>query len=143
MTNIRPLRSALPSSHLSYFSQFAADLQQTIRQSVPTDYDLDFGRYHQASILSFDWNNDNTMPGVKPLRDELLQLLRTVYSFKTESYALNPNDAPETIFNDFRNRLMTFTNSHKRKSREAKHLLVYYYSGHSDAGPQGDQLRLA
>lgn len=80
--------------------------------------------------------------GVRGLRDDLLRLLRDVYNFKTESYVLNANDTPQAIARDFRYQIMQFTNVHQPKTDNAKHLLVYYYSGHSDCGPHGDQLRL-
>ena len=80
--------------------------------------------------------------GVKHLREDLLRLLRTVYGFKTESYILNAYDPPQSIFNDFRDKLIDFTGRHKPKRGEATHLLVYYYSGHSDTGPHSNQFRL-
>lgn len=136
MNNIRPLRSMLPSAHQDRFSEFATDLQKAVRQSVPTD----FGRYQRASILAFDWSND-TME-VKRLREDLLRLLRRVYGFNTEAYVLNANDPPQAIFKDFRDHLIEFTRRNEPKNGDSTHLLMYYYSGHSDSGPQGNQLRL-
>lgn len=124
----------LPAIHQQRLSEFAKDLQQTVQQYVPTD----FGRYQSASILAFDWSND-TM-GVNILRDELLQLLHRVYGFKVEVYILNANDTHVNIRGDFRDKLIDFT---KTPRTDTKHLKVFYYSGHSDSGPHGDQLRLA
>lgn len=127
----------LPSKHQENFSKFAADLEQSVKQSSPTD----FGRYRRASILSFDWSNDTRDD--KGVRDEFLQLLRTVYGFETESYVLRAHDPPPKIWDDFREFLFDFTKKYISRSNEATHLLIYYYTGHSDPGLYEDSLRLA
>ena len=134
MSSISPLRSMLPAIHQRRLSDFAQDLQEAVRRYVPTD----FGRYQSASILAFSWSND-TM-GVNVLRDELLQLLHRAYGFKTESYVFDAKDTLVNIQSDFRDKLIEFT---KTPRNDAKHLKVFYYSGHSDSGPNEDQLRLA
>lgn len=124
----------MPASHQQRLSDFANDLQQAVNKYVPTD----FGRYASASILAFDWSND--LMGVNVLRDELIQLLHRVYGFKAESYVLDASDTHENIRSDFRDKIIDFT---KTPKTDAKHLRIYYYSGHSDSGPNDNQLRLA
>lgn len=124
----------LPASHQKRLSDFASDLEQAVRQYVPTD----FGRYATASILTFDWSND--FMRVNVLRDELIHLLHRVYGFKAEPHVFNARDSHINIGTDFRDKIYEFT---KVPRTDAKHLRVYYYSGHSDTGPYGDQLRLA
>ena len=126
----------LPTSHQETFPKFADDLRDVVQRYVPTD----LGRYQKAVILGFDWSND--IKGVKRLREKFLQLLRTVYGFETESYVLNANKTPQAIDRDFRNRVIQFTAMHQFNTEEAKHLLIYYDSRHSDTGPHGDELRL-
>lgn len=135
MSNIRPLRSMLPTARQETFPKFADDLREVVQRYVPKD----LGRYQKAAILGFDWSND-TM-GVKRLREDFLRLLRTVYGFRTESYVLNANNTPQAIDREFRDRMVQFTAKHQSYKEEDKHLLVYYYSGHSDSGPY-DQPRL-
>lgn len=135
MSSLRPLRSRLPAAHQAKFSQFAGDLQQAVRQYVPTD----LGRYQRAAIFAFDWNND-TM-GVKGLRDELLGLLKRVYGFQTETHVMNARDPSATVDLDFYDAVLRFVQKNRPKPGE-KNLLVYYYSGHSDSGPQQNELRL-
>ena len=81
--------------------------------------------------------------GVKSLRDDLLRLLQNVYGFKTESYILQANDPPQAILRDLRDIIIDFGRKNSPKSTEKTHLLIYYYSGHSDPGPQQNELRLA
>lgn len=73
--------------------------------------------------------------GVQALRNDLLRLLKTVYNFNTESYVFNANDSWVDIADDFRQKVIEVT---KPKEPDSIHLLVYYYSGHSDPGPRGD-----
>lgn len=134
MSNLRPLRSMLPAVHQQRLSDFATDLERAVKQYLPTN----FGRYHTASILAFDWNND-TM-GVNVLRDELLTVLNRNYGFKVESYVLDASDTEVNIASDFRDKVVDFM---KVPRTEKNHLKVFYYSGHSDTGPRNDQLRLA
>lgn len=135
MSNIRPLRSMLPATERVHFAKFAEDLQKSVRRSFVDE----FVRYQKASVLAFDWSND-TM-GVQHFRDDLLQLLREDYGFKTETYVLNARDPPMTIAQDFQTQLIRFR-MENRPTNGAKHLLIYYYSGHSDSGPKQNQLRL-
>ena len=125
-----------PASNQERFSNFATDLQHSLQQAVSTDS----GRYQQASVLAFDWSNDDI--GVSGLRDDFLELLRSVYGFNTESYVLNASDSASNIEFDFRDRVIDFTRKHASRNDNATHLLIYYYSGHSDRGPNGDELQL-
>ncbi len=136
MSNIRPLRSMLPAAHQERFSKFAKDLESAVKTAIPAG----FGKYERAAIMAFDWSND-TM-GVKALRDELLRLLKRVYGFRTETYVMNANDPSDVVNRDFGDQVSDFVRRHRPSSSSAKHLLVYYYSGHSDSGPHGDELGL-
>jgi hypothetical protein len=137
MSNPKPLRSRYPAAHQAHFDKFAKDLEPAVQQWVPTDLE----GYKSAAVLSIDWSND-TM-GVSNLRNDLLQILNRVYGFKVENYVLNANAPLADIALNFRKKLMDFTNKQGSTKANAKHLLVYYYSGHSDTGPNGDMLRLA
>lgn len=123
----------LTALHQERLSNFPDDLQRAVEQIVPTDFE----RYQTASILSFTWSNDKM--GVNILRDELLNTLQRVYGFKAETHVLDANDTQVNVGSDFRDRLIDFT---KTPKTDAKHLKVFYYSGHSDSGPYDDQLRL-
>jgi hypothetical protein len=80
--------------------------------------------------------------GVKGLRNELLGLLKRTYGFQTETHVMNANDPSATVDLDFYDVLTRFVHKNRPKTRDEKHLLVYYYSGHSDSGPQQNELRL-
>lgn len=135
-SNIRPLRSYNKVDHKASFHQFANDLQHAVQRYVPTD----LGGYQKAAILGFTWSNDTT--GVVGLRDELLRLLRKVYDFQTETYTLDANASSINVNFDFYDEVTRFIAKLKPKKPEANHLLMYYYSGYSDSGPQQDQFRL-
>lgn len=98
-SNIRPLRSMLPAAHQERLSDFAIDLQVSVKRHVPTD----FGRYQRAAVLTFHWSNDAM--GVRISRDESLQLLNRVYGFKIETHVLNANDTLVNIVDDFKDKL--------------------------------------
>jgi hypothetical protein len=125
-----------PAQHASRFLHFAKDLEEAVQKVVPTD----LGRYQKAAVLAMDWDND-TM-NVKVLRDELLGVLRRVYNFKTESFLLDSNLSASTASQRLQDKLYQFTAANRPSKPDAKHLLIYYYSGHSDTGPHGDQLLL-
>jgi hypothetical protein len=137
MSNLNPLRSRLPAAHQAAFDEFAKDLQTAVQQWVPTD----LNRYQRAAILAFDWNND-TM-GVSNLRNDLLRLLNRVYGFKVEVHVFDANAPSADIALEFRRKLVDFTTKNGSTKANVKNLLAYYYSGHSDSGPNGDMLRLA
>jgi hypothetical protein len=125
-----------PVQHASRFLHFAKDLEEAVQKVVPTD----LGRYQKAAVLAMDWDND-TM-NVKVLRDELLGVLRRVYNFKTESFLLKSSLSAGMTSQQLRDKLNQFTAANRPSKPDAKHLLIYYYSGHSDTGPNGDQLLL-
>lgn len=117
------------------FFKFAEDLQKSDRRSLI----YKSRRYQKVSVLAFDWSNDEM--GVQHFRDDLLRLFREDYGFETETYVLNARDPSSTIAEEFESKLRSFR-MNRPANIEAKHLLIYYYSGHSDSGPKQDQLKL-
>ena len=98
------------------------------------------GDNQKANVLAFDWSNDKM--GVQHFRDDLLRLFRVNYGFETETYVLNAKNPSATLAEEFESKLRRFRNKNRPANIESKHLLIYYYSGHSNSGPEQNQLTL-
>jgi hypothetical protein len=135
-SNIRPTRSRLTQESIQGFCVFAEDLNAALAKSLPTN----LARYKHAAVLAFTWSNDDI--GVMPQTDELLKVFRKSYNFVTEKHTLDASLSLTQLKRTFRDRLISFFTKHEAKTDD-RHLLIYFYSGHSDAGPTQDQLRLS
>ena len=135
-SNVRPLRSRLAQDNVERFGEFASDMRTALAKSVPAN----LARYKHAAVLAITWNNDDI--GVMPQTDQLLWILRSSYNFVTEKYVLDANRSPNQLRRDLSDHILSFYRKHESKTEDNDHLLIYYYSGHSDAGPAQDQLRL-
>jgi hypothetical protein len=118
------------------FRVFAQDLNAALANSLPTN----LARYKHAAVLAITWSNDDMC--VMPQTDELLYFFRKSYNFVTEKHTLDASLAPTQLKRTFRDCLISFFTKHEAKTDDS-HLLIYFYSGHSDADPTQDQLRLA
>lgn len=136
-TSVRPLRSRLTQESVEHFRVFTNDLKEALAKSVPTN----LSRYRHAAVLAITWSNDDM--GVMPQTDQLLQILRQSYNYVTEKYILNAKRSSQQLRRDLTDRIISFNQKNESKTDNNDHLLIYYYSGHSDAGPAQDQLRLA
>lgn len=136
-SNVRPLRSRLPQESIPEFSVFANDLNNALQKCVPTDLD----RYKHAAVMSITWNNDDI--GVMPQTDQFLHTVRRLYNYDTEKFVLDATRSVHQVTRDLTDAILAFTKKHEATPPNNDHLLVYFYSGHSDSGANHDQLRLA
>lgn len=136
-STVRPLRSRLAEDSIEHFEIFANDLKEALVKSIPTN----LSRYKHAAVLAIHWSNDDI--GVMPQTDEFLQTLRQSYNYVTEKYVIDAARPYQDVGQDFIARILAFTNEHQSRTRDNSHLLIYYYSGHSDSGPRENQLRLS
>ena len=130
---VRPTRSSKRNKPVPVddFHEFTHDLQQVVRRMRPTGG----RRYNQAAILAIDFSVSD-IPSVKPLRNELLNLLENTYNWKVEKYSIDcgVRYREEALFK-LNNAVNAFILRHGSSS-EARSLLTFYFSGHGFADEQ-------
>ena len=103
---------------------FQSDLQASVNKITPSTQE----RYTQAACLAIDFSNSD-IPAVRPLRNELLDLLRNLYNWEVQTYTIDARKQYHQAERDLQQTAQNFA-SRYGQPQTGKALLVYYYSGH-------------
>lgn len=126
--SVRPKRARTQQiKQIDRFQTFAADLQAAGNAAVLNENRV----YRRAAILSIQF--DNVDFPVNKQRDDLLDVLRRVYGFNTETYIIKTvNTDYIQAGNDLKARLEAFRKTYQTSAKTPPgSLLVYYYTGHA------------
>jgi hypothetical protein len=82
----KPRSAYARNKELPNLRRFAENLKTAFNRCLPS-HQKPFG---QVGVLALHWQN-NDLPCVESLEEELLQVLGKVYNFHTEAYEISPN----------------------------------------------------
>ncbi len=136
-----PIRGDLKPKTNIAFNDFQEDLQRTVDRVCPSGVTP----YERIAVLSFTWSNDDIK--ATALEDDLLSTLSNDYGCILEKFVIETKHAslvPKTnrdVTRDVFHRVSDFVR--RNDSLTSKRLLLYYYCGHGDTGPNNDTMRWA
>ncbi|KAM4067211.1 hypothetical protein HRG_001195 [Hirsutella rhossiliensis] len=126
---IHPPRAFKRPEAINDFQQFTQDVQDSVRQMLPTGG----RRYAQAAILAVNFSVSD-IPEVIPLRDELLDVLNKTYNCSVDKYTIDCTQAhPRALFN-LNLAVLKFPGKNSSSDDTSGGLACIYFSGHGFQG---------